>query len=54
MNLSCIFHQILWFFIIDCAFPLFVFLLVLTLGLRERDSKLKIRELMQNSFKKFF
>jgi hypothetical protein len=37
-----------------CAFPVFVFLLVFTLGLRERDSKLRFREIMQSVFKKMF
>jgi hypothetical protein len=54
MSLISIIHQILSFFIVYCAFPTFVFLLVFTLGLRESDSKLQIRELMRGGFKKFF
>jgi len=54
MNLKYILHQILSFFIINCAFPMFVFFLVFTLGLRERDSKLRLREIMHCVIKKLF
>ena len=37
------------------VFPLaFIFFLVFTIGLRERDTKLKIREITKNLFKRLF
>ena len=36
------------FFIIYCALPLFIFFLVYTLALRERDTKLHIRDIVKN------
>lgn len=54
MDLSSIIHQTLSFFVVYCALPLFVFLLVFTLGLRELNSKLKFGELMRGVFKKLF
>lgn len=41
-------------FILDLAMPLFIFFLVYTLALRERDTKLHLREIMQNLLRKLF
>jgi hypothetical protein len=54
MTLRGIFHEILIFFTLYCAFPLFVFLLVFTLGLRERDAKLRLGEIMRGFLRKLF
>jgi len=41
-------------FIVWCVPIIYIFLLVYTLAMKERDSKLKIREIMQGFFKKLF
>jgi hypothetical protein len=52
INLKSLFYEIIFFFVLNCAFPLFVFLLIFTLGLRELNFKLKLREIISNAFKK--
>lgn len=50
-----IFFYYLIYYAMIYGFPIvFVFLLVFTLGLKERDTKLKIREIAQNVFKRLF
>jgi hypothetical protein len=40
------------FFIAYCVMPLFIFLLTYTLAIRERDTKLHLREIVQNILRK--
>jgi hypothetical protein len=42
----------LFFFILYCAMPLFICFLSYTLILRERDTNLRVREIIQNIFRK--
>ncbi len=46
--------KILSYFIINCFFPLFIFFLVITLAMKESDTNLRIKETLNNLFKKFF
>jgi hypothetical protein len=41
-------------FILYFAMPLFIFFLVYTLALRERDTKLRLREIMHNIIRTLF
>ena len=41
------------FFILYCALPLFIFFLAYTLALRERDTKLRIRDILQNLIRRY-
>lgn len=41
-------------FTLYLAMPLFIFFLVYTLALRERDTKLRLREIMQGILRKIF
>jgi uncharacterized protein YpmS len=41
-------------FILYLAMPLFIFFLVYTLALRERDTKLHLREIIQSLLRKIF
>ncbi len=51
--LDCFYYLVYYSMIY--VFPLaFIFLLVFTIGLKERDTKLKIREITQNLFKRLF
>lgn len=47
-------HSIIRFITIDCILPIFIFFYAFTLGLRDANSNLKIREIMQNFIKKLF
>jgi hypothetical protein len=46
-----------WFisrFILYCALPLFVFLLVLTLGMKDFERRPAMRDFLKNTIRKFF
>jgi hypothetical protein len=44
---------VIWLFI-NFGMPFFVFFLVYTIAMRDRDKKLKIREITKGLFKKIF
>jgi hypothetical protein len=41
-------------FILYCAFPLFVFLLVLTLGMKDFERRPGMRDFLKNVFRRIF
>ena len=47
-------EKLLSFFIVNCFLPIFIFFLVFTLVMKERDSNLRIKEIFKNLFKKLF
>jgi hypothetical protein len=40
--------------VVYCFPTIFIFLLIITVGMKERDTKLKFREIMQGLFKRIF
>jgi len=54
MRLLWYLQYLLYWFVIYCIPSIFIFFLVITLAMKERDTKLKIREITQNIFKLIF
>lgn len=54
MSLIYAFEKLFSFFIVNCFLPVFIFFLVLTLAMKERDSNLRIKEIFSSIFKKLF
>jgi hypothetical protein len=54
MNLTEILQFIVYYLTVLVCPSIFIGLFVFTLGMKERDTKLKLREIMQSVFKKMF
>ena len=52
MSLIYAIEKLLSYFVVNCFLPVFIFFLVLTLAMKERDSNLKIKETLSNLFRK--
>ena len=53
-ELHAAFYYLVYYSMIYIFPVAFIFFLVFTVALRERDTKLKFREIMQSIFKKYF